>query len=83
LSDALSTLTTLKTMELLRMGNRLINPDLITHVSYERETKIGRECVVSFGCDDCVIFYNDEADVVWAFLSLHCRNFTPRSNVAT
>jgi hypothetical protein len=70
-------------MKLLKIGNRLINLDQITSVSYEPEaTNPGSpqywvECVVSFSADDYTVFYNGEAEIVWAYLSstLNCRSF--------
>lgn len=89
--DALSThLTQSKSMKLLQIGNRIINPAQILHASYEptafhpasRDT--WKECVVSFAGDETAIFYNDEAETVWGFLSasMHCRNLSTRAEVA-
>ena len=69
-------------MQLLRIGNRIINPSHILHASYDptayhpASQETWRECIVSFAGDEYEIFYNDEAEQVWGFLcaSMHCRN---------
>uniref|UniRef100_A0A832H0H7 Uncharacterized protein n=1 Tax=Oscillatoriales cyanobacterium SpSt-402 TaxID=2282168 RepID=A0A832H0H7_9CYAN len=77
-------------MQLLKIGNRIINPEAILHVSYDPSNfhpatrEEWRECVVTFGRDDEQIFYNEEADQVWAYLSakMHCRTIARREAVA-
>lgn len=81
-------------MQLLKIGNRIINPEKITHVAYTQalddpspnhpQGRIHRQCDISFERDSYEIFYDDEADLVWAYLSasMHCRNLTPRSEAA-
>lgn len=72
-------------MNLIRIGNRIINPNLILAASYDPTAlhpathETWAECIVSFGCDDMEIFYNEEAEQVWSFLcdALDCRNITP------
>lgn len=69
-------------MKLLRIGNRIINPEAIIAATYDiaayhpvtQET--WQECIVTFGCNDTQIFYNEEAEQVWSFLcsALDCHN---------
>jgi hypothetical protein len=74
-------------MHLLKVGNRIINPDHILHVSYEptayhpATADTWRECTVSFSGEEYEIFYNEEADQVWAYLStaMHCRTLSTRA----
>ena len=74
-------------MQLLKVGNRIINPAHILHVSYEPTAfhpatdDTWQECIVSFAGDEYEIFYNEEADQVWAYLStaMHCRTLNTRS----
>jgi hypothetical protein len=71
------------TMQLLKIGNRIINPAHVTHVSYEPDAtnpgslNFWQECVVSFTGNDCEIFYDSEAEIVWAYFSsgLNSRSF--------
>jgi hypothetical protein len=59
---------------LICIGDRILNLDEITHVSYDSSathpaiSEHYTELVVSFGCDDFQTFYNSEADALWKAL---------------
>ncbi len=69
-------------MQLLKIGNRLIDVKKIVTVSYDPKAthpmtvETWSECIVSFGCDDVQIFYEEEADIVWEYL---CSDLNSRS----
>lgn len=63
-------------MQLLRIGNRLINPSRITDASFDAVTEdtilmVGgmdrpqKQCIVGFGNGSIQIFYDAEATAVW------------------
>lgn len=74
--------------ELLRIGNRIVNPLHILHVSYDPyasnpgSVQVWKECVVSFAGDEYEIFYNDEAETVWSYLSssMNCIRLESKPN---
>lgn len=75
-------------MALLKIGDRIINKDLVTHCTYDKNVSFPhlpgvcwRECIVSFGADDTQIFINDEADQVWTYLSVASTNITPHKQL--
>ena len=64
------------TSELIKIGNRIFDLNSITHASLEQCSKPGIpfswvECAVSFGNDDCLIFYGEEAEQVWKIVCYH------------
>lgn len=65
-------------MQLLKIGNRLINPESILHASYDPAAmhpatrEEWRECTVTFAPDETQTFYNEEAHRVWSYLCDQC-----------
>lgn len=65
---------------LLRIGNRIINLDVISHVAYDPMAshpecqQTYAECRVLFGRDDEQIFYGVEADLAWAVIKAQARS---------
>ena len=64
-------------MQLVTVGNhRGFNLTTLTHYAYEvvglgmgtSEMSCEMGCVLSFGCDDTLIFYGEEAMQVWEML---------------
>lgn len=68
-------------MQLLKIGNRVINVEHITHVSFEPEainpqvtSESWAECVVSFTTDNLQVFYGTEAEQAWKYLSFAAKD---------
>ena len=59
-------------MQLITVGNRGFNLATLTHYAYDVvSTETGANemaCVLSFGCDDTLIFYGEKAMQVWEML---------------
>lgn len=59
-------------MKLITVGDRCFNLEAVTHASYDVVCDDGGAnamgCTISFGCDEILIFYGDEALQVWAIL---------------
>lgn len=71
-------------MKNIQIGNRIINLASVSHISYEPEVshpaleETWTECVVSFGCDDIVTLYGQEADLFWRIMADASTTITPR-----
>lgn len=79
-------------MQLLKIGNVIINPNNVTHVRYSQEIEPGdftgsgkpepyRRCDISFKEDNFVAFFDDEADQIWAYLSGASTHLTPNKQL--
>lgn len=73
---------------LLKIGDRIINRDHVVHCTFDKQASLPhlpgvcwRECVVTFGPDDIQVFLDDEADQVWAYLSVASTNITPHKQL--
>lgn len=57
---------------LIKVGDRIFDLNAVTHASFTAqegfEYKDRAQLALSFGCDDCVIFYETEAEQLWAVL---------------
>lgn len=65
-------------MQLIQIGNRMVNLEAITSITYEPTDYIPgigstfSSCIVSFGCDDCQAFYGSDAENVWRYFTKVC-----------
>lgn len=66
-------------MKFFQIGDRIINCEHITHVCYVPDGLNGIELIVSFGCDECSLFYGSEAQDLWARLSYMSLKVLPTS----
>lgn len=64
--------------QLITVGTRGFNLTTLTHYAYDVvPTEMGENemgCVLSFGCDDTLIFYGAEALQVWEMLEARSLN---------
>jgi hypothetical protein len=63
-------------MKLVTIGDRTINLETMTAATWMPQTTVEsgtirqRRIIISFGCDDTEIFYEAEADALWACLQI-------------
>ena len=74
-------------MKLIRIGDRLLNIDAITHASFDEAhtypatEETFPECCISFAGDDCCILYGPEAVRMWGYLTDYAGNLNPRPHL--